>query len=193
MSSLEKPNPVAALLKAAAKLPAETGATARFQRRLAAAGSGVVVLADVSASMGDSVGSRRRIDVLREALAGAPPARLIAFASEPVEVDGPAHLPSPAGSTALHLALDLAATLRPVRTLVVSDGEPDSEELALAAAEHVPGTIDVVYCGPEENQRARDFLARLARAGAGSYVCRDITRAPEQLGPAVRALLGPRS
>lgn len=188
--SLTKPNPFAGILKAASALPAETGATARFQRRLAATGSGVVVLADVSASMGDRAGSRRRIDVLREALVGAPPARLIAFASEPIEIDEPARLPAPAGGTALHLALDLAATLRPVRTLVISDGEPDSEDLALEAAERVPGTIDVIYCGPEENQRARDFLARLARAGAGRYTAHDLARRPEQLGPAVRALLG---
>lgn len=191
MSTLSKPNPFAGLLKAAAALPKETGATTRFERRLTAAGSGQVILADVSASMAGPVhGDALKINVLRAALLTAPPARLIAFSGKPHEVDGPSLLPMPAGSTALHLALEHAALLRPARTLVISDGEPDSEELALAAAEHVPGVIDVLYCGPADNLRARSFLSRLARAGGGRYATHDIGQVPEQLGPAVRGLLG---
>jgi hypothetical protein len=195
VSNLSKPNPFAGILKAAACLPADTGAVAKMQRRLDNAGACQVILADVSASMaGASTGEERRIDVMRRALTGAATARLVAFSDVPREVDEAAALPAPSGGTALHLALDFAARLAPGRTLVVSDGEPDSEEEALAAADRVPGVIDVIYCGPASNLRAQAFLARLARAGGGRYAAHDITRAPEQLGPAVRVfLLGPGS
>lgn len=189
--SLAKPNPFAGILKVAAGLPAQTGVVARMRQRLESAGSGQVVLADVSASMaGPATGEDRRIEVLRRALSGVAVARIVAFSDAPREVYEAASLPAPGGGTALHLALDFAARLSPGRTLVVSDGEPDSEEEALAAVDRVPGVIDVVYCGPAGNFRAQAFLARLARAGGGRYAAHDITRAPEQLGPAVRGLLG---
>jgi hypothetical protein len=53
----------------------------------------------------------------------------------------------------------------------------------------VPGIINVIYCGPENNHRARDFLMRLARAGGGAYVARDLCRGYAQLGTSIRGLL----
>lgn len=190
--TLAKPNPFASLLDQAAKATAQTGEVARIQKRLdGAGGSGQVVLADVSSSMAEMAGSRSKIQVLREALtAERGAARIIAFSSTPTEARTAEEIPDPCGGTALHLAIDLAATLRPARTLVISDGHPDDEEKAFRAAEALPGVIDVLYVGPEDDARAIRFMRRLARAGAGRCEVNDIQRVPAALAPAVRALLG---
>jgi hypothetical protein len=196
MSSRELSNPLQSLIAGAAKsLPATTGATARYHARLDGAGSSVAILADVSSSMDERAGSRRKADVLGEALVTLwpelPAARLIAFGSTAREVDSPADLPAPSGGTALHLALDAAAAHRPGRTVVISDGRPDSEDAAIAAADGVPGVIDVIYCGPDSDAQAIAFMHRLARKGGGRVVVRDIAReARPRLAPALRGLLG---
>lgn len=192
MSVLSKPNPFASILSQAAKTPAQTGEVDRIQRRLQAPGvAGRVVLADVSTSMAEMVGARPKIAVLREALAAAAEgARIVAFSSAPLEVSLAAHLPDPMGSTALHLALELAATFRPARTLVISDGHPDDERKALEMADRIQGVIDVLYVGPEDDTRAIQFMNRLARAGAGRCEVRDLRDTRYQLAPVVRALLG---
>lgn len=189
--SLARYNPAQFILsRAASQLPKTTGETERYNARLAVAkGDDFVVLADVSASMAEMAGTRPKIDVLREALASAPPARIVAFSSAVCEVASPLLLPAPSGGTAMHLALDHAARMRPSRTLVISDGEPEDETKALLAAEAVPGVIDVLYCGSETNHAAINFMMRLARAGCGRYATRDIRKAPEQLAPSVRAML----
>jgi hypothetical protein len=180
---------------AAAALPAATGETDRHRARISGAGSGVVILADVSSSMAEAAGGRRKIDLLRDAIASAwpdlPGTTVIAFGSTAEAVPGPADLPPPSGGTALHLALDVAAKARPVRTLVVSDGRPDSESAAMAAADRLPGVIDVIYCGPDSDADAIAFMYRLARIGGGRVVVRDVAReARPRLDGAVRAALG---
>lgn len=189
-------NPLQSLIAGAAKsLPATTGESARYKARLDGAGDSVVILADVSSSMAEGAGSRRKIDLLREALdsvhADLPAAVLIAFASTPAELPGPSALPSPAGGTALHLALDAAAQHRPRKTLVVSDGRPDDEARALESADRLPGVIDVIYCGPDGDAEALAFMSRLARVGGGRVVVRDVAReARPRLDGAVRRALG---
>lgn len=189
-------NPLQSLIAGAAQaLPATTGQTDRFKARLDGAGAGVVILADVSSSMDERAGLRRKIEVLAEALNGLWPelrgARLIAFGSTAREVGSPSDLPAPSGGTALHLALEEAAAGRPGKTVVISDGRPDSESAALAAADRLPGVIDVIYCGPDSDQQAIDFMYRLARAGGGRIFIRDIARDPGlRLGSAIRALVG---
>lgn len=186
---IQKQDPIAALIQRAAATPAK-GEIARFERRFNAAGTATVVLADVSGSMEQPAGEVRRVDRLRDALEGLSGVRLVAFASAPVELRSAADLPAPAGGTALHLAIDMAAGMRPARTVVVSDGEPDDEEAAIAAADRLPGRIDVIYCGPEGNARARAFLMRLARTGGGAYVDCNLRVNPLALRPAIRGLLG---
>lgn len=186
---IAKPNPYAGLLAAAAAQPTKGGAVARYQRRLDTAGSRQVALLDVSSSMAEQAGSRTKIEILRDALANAPPALLIAFSSTPIEIASAADLPAPNGGTALHLALDLAGVERPWRTLVISDGQPDSEDAALAAARRITGSIDVIYCGPDSDTNARAFLMRLARTGGGRYVGHDLRHNPLALAPAVRLML----
>jgi hypothetical protein len=189
-------NPLQALIAGAARsTPAVTGEVERTRARLDAPGAAVVVLADCSSSMAERAGARTKADLLAEALDSVlpdlPGATLIGFATTAAGLPSAAHLPAPAGGTALHLALDLAAGLRPGRTLVVSDGRPDDEARALAAAGGLPGIIDVIYCGPDDDAAAIDFMRRLARLGCGRVVVRDVVRdRTARLAPAARALLG---
>ncbi len=189
-------NPLQALIAGAAQaLPSTTGDTDRHRARIAGAGSGVVILADVSSSMGEAAGRRRKADLLADAIASAwpdlPGATLIAFGSTVSAVPGPSDLPPPSGGTALHLALDAAAAVHPARTLVVSDGRPDSESAALASADRLAGVIDVIYCGPDSDAEAIAFMYRLARVGCGRVVVRDVARESRpRLDTAVRAALG---
>lgn len=179
-------SPLAAILAEAAKLPAKTGITAlkaqeidARAKRLNSGGSNTVILADVSGSMSDRAGSRTKIELLREALATVGPqipnARLVAFHSMPAECFA-GTLPEPQGSTALDLAIDYAASLDSRTTLVISDGQPDSEADALKAAERLKGVIDVLYIGDDGNTKAIEFMRRLARIGAGRVIVRDIKR-----------------
>jgi hypothetical protein len=190
-SPLAPKDPFADILARAAKAPKVTGETGRYQRRLDTSGTGQVVILDVSSSMAEPAGARTKIEILRDALVDLPPARLLAFSSTAQEIASAADLPLPSGGTALHLALDLAAAWRPARSLVISDGRPDSEPAALASADRLPGTIDVLYCGPDDDLQAKAFLRRLARLGAGRYAAHDLRRAPVALGPAIRILLLP--
>jgi hypothetical protein len=189
-------NPLQSLIAGAARsLPATTGATERSRSRLTGAGTGTVILADVSSSMDERAGNRRKADILREALEGLwpemPGARLIAFGSTAREIDDPRDLPAPSGGTALHLALDAAAIHRPRKTVVITDGRPDGEQAALDAAGRVPGLIDVIYCGPDSDAQALDFLRRLMRIGGGIIIVRDLVKdARLRLAPAIRDVLG---
>lgn len=185
------------IAKAAKSLPAETGATAQYKQRLDRAGDQVVILCDTSGSMEERAGVRRKIEHLRGAVAGViadlPDGVLVAFDSSPRRVTLAADIPEPSGGTALHLALDEAAKLRPAKTIVISDGEPDSESAALAAAERLSGIIDVIYCGRDSDARALDFMRRLARAGGGQVVTCDLVAlvAPRRsLESGVRKLVG---
>jgi hypothetical protein len=187
-------NAFAGVIAQAAKSPAQTGVTEKFARRLVGAGTNSLVLLDVSASMQESVGTVRKIDLLRNALAAvlpASPAALIAFNSAPVRINSLADLPSPAGSTALHLALNAAAASLPRHTLIVSDGQPDDEAAALAAADRLTGLIDVLYVGADGDAAAIAFMRRLARTGGGRVVVHDVTKQaqPRYLGAAIRGLL----
>lgn len=184
-------NPLQGLLAQASRnLPARTGAVEVFAERLHRVGP-QILLADVSGSMSEPAWSgRRKIDVLREAVAGVTGHRLMTFATEAGEA-GNAGIPEPAGGTALHLGLAAAARHQPRATLVVSDGQPDDEDAALRAAERLTGVIHVLYIGPESNVAAIGFMRRLARAGAGTYQGADLQRPQPALQHTMQALLAP--
>jgi hypothetical protein len=181
-------NPLSRAVAQARKLPAETGIVSRYR------GAGEIIMADVSSSMADKAGDRRKIQILQEALDWLRPAascRIIAFASTPRVIEPGQPLPAPYGGTALHLALRYAAQSRPQHTIVISDGMPDDERAALAAAAEITGWIDVIYCGPDDDDRAIDFMGRMARAGRGSSVTVDLRREAARLAPALRQLAAP--
>jgi Mg-chelatase subunit ChlD len=185
------------IAKASKELPRETGETAKASARYGRSVPGrVVLVCDTSGSMDDSAGSRKKIDHLREAVADVWPELtdrvLIRFDSHATAIGDPSGLTAPSGGTALHLALDEAASHCPSRTIVISDGQPDSDALAIEAAERLCGRIDVIYCGPDSDTTAIDFMRRLARAGGGSVICTDVVKHATGRGVRIgcRRLLG---
>ena len=133
----------------------------------------IVVLADVSGSMSTrDNGSREkktRFQLLTEALATIPEGVIIiAFSDEAAEVTK-ATLRIDGGGTAMHLGIRAAVKHSPIRTVIISDGEPDSEDAARRAIEELTGIVDVVYCGDPKDLRASEFLQSLAKAGAGGF------------------------
>ena len=154
----------------------------------------IVVLVDVSTSMREQAGAKSKIEIVREALADILPKvgrhHLLAFSSTVSRIEAASYLPSPSGSTALHLGLIAAANLVPKQTIVISDGYPDDENRALAALDLLTGTVDVLYIGPDSEKGAIAFMNRLARRGDGNMVTQDIvSRQNEKLEPIIRRLL----
>jgi len=166
-------NSLQALISKAAE-QSSAGEVSRLTQRQQGTTPHVVILADASSSMAESAGTRSKIELVREALAQVWPQLaqgcLFAFASTVQALDSPYALLHPNGGTALHLALEAAQRLSPQQTLIISDGRPDSEEAALAAADYLTGHIDVIYCGPGDDTEAITFLQRLARSTGGRYI-----------------------
>ena len=192
-------NPLQGLIaKAATNLPQRTGIVNRAHERITRINSRpTVVLADVSGSMASPAWSgRTKHSVLRDAIAATAQAgrhELMAFAGGVTPSISAAELPPPGGGTALHLALQAAIGRDPGRILVISDGEPDDEQAALAAATQFGGVVDVLYIGPDANAAAMAFLRRLARAGHGQYQGSDIARAGQPaLSQTMQQMLLPR-
>lgn len=160
------------------------GPAAQMKKRFTDCSDAIVVLADCSGSMADLVGSSgiskfRHLQIaLEDIQQGFPKIRLVAFGSIAKEINGPKHLPDPCrgmsfgGSTNLAGALELAALRKPRKTIVISDGLPDSESDALEAADRMTGAIDTIYCGPDSHP-AVEFLQRLSRRTGGREVTWD--------------------
>lgn len=91
------------------------------------------------------------------------------------------------GSTNLTAALRFARTsdLPGVRFVVISDGQPDNEDTALAEARQFRGRIDVVYVGPEGGYGS-GFMQRLAAIGRGQSVT---AAHAQKLAPTIERLL----
>lgn len=171
-------NPLQGILKRAAQaLPVTTGKVAVQQERIDRRRGQVVILADISASMGASApGGQRKIDVLRQAVVGATlqvPARLFVFSQATREVHA---IPEPEHNTNLAAALQAVRPLDPGVTLVISDGQPDNAAAALEAARQFRGAIDVLYVGPESDTAAIQFMQQLARVGGGDVRVHDVAR-----------------
>jgi Mg-chelatase subunit ChlD len=154
-----------------------------------------VVLIDVSGSMDapDSRDRRTRYDVALEELAAlqqALPGKIavIAFSSWPVFVPG-GQPPFLAGGTDLAAALQFAKVADvpsgDMRFFIISDGEPDSRDVALAVARTYHNRIDTIYVGPESYPLGRAFLQQLATASGGQSVTADrvqeLARVTQQL------------
>jgi len=189
----ELANPFAHIIAAAEKLPATTGRCEEQTRRFHDCTDTVVVLADCSGSMAEAAGTEKKEALLRQALIhvlpSLPTARLYGFHSIPVPVSIPEQLPSATGSTALHLALEAAQREKPIRTLVISDGHPDSEDAAMQAASSLTGRIDVLYIGPDGDAAAIAFLRRLAMHGGGTIHTHDLVRLRTSLLPSLHTAL----
>jgi hypothetical protein len=166
--------------------------------------SGVALLLDTSSSMDrrDDDSTLRRIDrlesLLPEALQGALGARLVVFGRRvreltPPEPGAPVRLPEPAGRTPLAQGLRLVAgwPVPPARVIVISDGEPDDGQAALAAARALrPAIIDALFVGDPGDHTAIRFMRTLALMGGrpGLSGARSLA-APKALAAELKGLL----
>lgn len=134
----------------------------------------LIVLVDVSGSMQatDAPGGAMRYDAACRELAtlqASHPGKLgvIAFSTSPVFCPG-GQPPGLFGGTDLAAALDYAHLVDGLCALVViSDGEPNDQSAALAAAaRYTQSDISTVYVGPEGGAGAA-FLRTLAAASRG--------------------------
>jgi hypothetical protein len=73
------------------------------------------------------------------------------------------------GGTSLHGALRDAAKLNPEHIVVVTDGQPNSPERALAIARTMLCRIDVYYCGNGASQEVQ-FCRDLAQFGGEAVI-----------------------
>ena len=153
-----------------------------------------IVICDTSGSMGaqDSRGGKSRYDVACEELRdlqNSLPGKIavISFSSDVIFC--PSGIPTfQQGGTDLAKALQFVkvADVPDMHFILISDGEPDDEKSAMGAAKGFKNKIDVIFVGPENRPRGRDFLNRLAAATGGQSIVAD--RAKE-LGASVTKLL----
>lgn len=153
-----------------------------------------VLVLDNSSSMKDAIeGGFRRCDRLREIVGTlhqkGSDFRQIVFSSDAQEMPT---IPEPYGGTNLARALELALEINATQIAVVSDGEPDSEDAAMAQARrcaHLGIKINVMFCG-SPGSRGERFLKELAQATGGEGETVDFSDAPEQLTGKTMLMLG---
>ena len=137
----------------------------------------VIIIVDTSGSMGahDSRGGKSRYDVACEELKNLQtslPGKLALLSFSDDVIFCPSGIPfNYQGGTQLAKALKFArvADVTGIRFIVLSDGEPDSEDEALKVAKTFNAKIDTIFVGPE-NGEGREFLKRLAAASGGRGV-----------------------
>ncbi len=190
MSTQELSSPLHSIIRKAASNQVE-GPAAKMKRRIADAQGGVFVLIDCSGSMLDTIGSSRMSKfehmqiALRDVLIGYPKIRIIAFGTTAVEVPNPKDLACNGGGTNLAGGLEFVSKFKPHKTIVISDGLPDSEEDAMDAADKMTGSVDCIYCGPDAHPAVK-WLQSLAKSCGGVQATWD---GYKPLGQTIRGLL----
>lgn len=143
----------------------------KIEHRTKKASDLVVILADCSGSMAEPIGT---LDItkfehlkiaLQDVLRHHPECKVVVFNSAVYPVTG-ATVPPPFGGTDLARGLEFVAKWRPRKTVIISDGLPDSEQAATLAADRMTGIIDTIYCGPDSHP-AIQFLRSLSRDTGG--------------------------
>lgn len=134
-----------------------------------------IIVVDVSGSMhaADSRGGKTRYTVACEELRKLQetmPGRIAVVSFSDAAKYVPSGVPLLDGG-----GTDLATALRfvhiadgTVRFFVISDGQPNDEAAALAAAKRFKSKIDCIFVGPEGGY-GQEFLHRLAKASGGDF------------------------
>ena len=136
-----------------------------------------VIIVDTSGSMSqtDSRGGKSRYDVACQELKNLQaslPGKLALLSFSDDVLFCPNGVPFDFGAmTDLAKALKFAkmADVSGMRFIVISDGEPDSQQDALDVAKTYKNRIDTIYVGPE-NGGGQAFLQQLAKASGGQGV-----------------------
>ena len=143
-------------------------------KRMKGASSEILIVADISGSMEESIGglSVTKHQHLEIALADIrrthPSAKVIVFNSF-VQLFTGTKVPCPTGATNLAGALEFAQSFRPKKTVIISDGLPDDEQAAKKEAGKLTGVVDTIYCGPDGHP-AIEFLRSLSNSTGGISV-----------------------
>lgn len=161
--------------------------------RLETAGDGVVLLCDNSTSMLDAAtttsGPRtytvrhhsrteQRIMPRHAALCEALEpirklGRVIAFADQTRELGQSESMPEPGSTcgsgTDVARAIRHATKLNPARTILISDGSPNNADAAFEAAEQLPGILETIFVGDENDTRAKAFMREIATKCGGNF------------------------
>ena len=161
---------------------------------------GAILLCDTSGSMQhqDTWTGKRRIDHLAEVLAyvlsRTKVQALVSFNHAVTEhkLVSAVSLEEPSGGTDLALALEHVRDMaQPEQLLILSDGEPNDQELALLMMERLLarwGRLPVrcYFCGDDKDHHAKAFLERLAGLGGpGSGMEVHNLATPKRLAQAV--------
>ena len=163
----------------------------------------VSLLLDCSGSMDERMrNGQRRIDGLREVVSTVQSKRttqMIMFGPHQAkavhileQMSSPVvffadEIPEPGGMTPLAEAIDFARTAGAGRLLLISDGGPNNEHLAMEAARNFGGRIDVCFVG-DAGDPGSIFLEELARLTGGSQFEGDLSD-PKALAGSVMGLL----
>jgi hypothetical protein len=188
-------NSLAAIIQQAAQLP-DKGIAANYIRRIGSGQPGIFcLLLDTSGSMdSDCKGKQTRLDVLRQAVEAIDWEQYQMFVFDNIcrRITHPDALRNCAGgSTNLALGLGEIAKLNPIQTIIISDGEPNSETDALAAAAELTGTISTVFIGDDADKEAIAFMRKLATLGCGKTFIRDLGRGHLELSATLERLMLP--
>ena len=117
-------------------------------------------------------------------------ARVVVFNDSVVEVKREKRLPDPCGGTDLAMGVRYVTTLEPARTILISDGEPNSSDAAFAAAEKLPGILDTIFVGDDNDEPAKQFMRDLATRCGGEF-CDLATSTEKELAPVLARYLLP--
>lgn len=142
--------------------------------------SDVVILADVSASMHQFISGRlsgSRFDAMKNCLlrvvGSLDQAAVILFGERHCKLRSWEHFYAAkvhcGHSTNLADALRAANKLNPSHIIIITDGEPNSENDALNQARTMLCKIDVYYCGPGESRAVR-FCNEVAQYGGQAVI-----------------------
>lgn len=149
---------------------------------------------DVSGSMGAVLATGlRAIDELRKVatvLRETHPVPMLAFGlTGQHSVSMVETIPEPGGDTPLAKAITFAKAQNANHLVVISDGMPESQSAALAAARAFGGPIDVFYVG-DPGDPGELFLRQLAEATGGNCSYTDLAQDPKLLAGKIAGLLG---
>jgi len=188
-------SPLSDIIKRAMSAKASGGvvseARLKYEQRLKGASEEIIVVADLSGSMLETIGGLNvtKHEHLRIALddikKNYPKVRVVVFNSTHQEWKKGV-LPSPGGGTDLARALAFADQWKPKKTIIISDGLPDDEQAARVAALALTGVVDTIYCGPDGHP-AIDFLRSLSERTCGTPIAWNGMRT--QLAANIRGLL----
>jgi len=131
----------------------------------------IVLLLDVSGSMSEHVGEKRKIDHLREAVQNYTALRKVSFSGDIYENS----IPDPKTNTDLAYAFEYLLSSNPLEIILISDGLPDSEIDAINTAKLLNCPVNIIYVGPGSD-KGETFMKRLAFETQGKQVTVDTTK-----------------